>query len=456
MKIKKLNILVFVLFIFLQLIFAEENKNFNFINIPISNAISLGGQSSVVDNGSFNTLTNPAMLGTTRTPILLEYNRLFYYADTYYDLVGLSAANITEGLISGIVMGRFSSGNIPVLDTEGYSTGTNIEYAITNINISFAARLGKYLWLGASGYSLWEKNNIESRFFGSNAGFMYNRNLKNKFIKHIRVGSVVYGLGLNNNLFHSEDIMVKILNTEFYYGMLSTLRNNSPKHSIGTNIYLLSNKDNSLSIRGGVSGFNSEYTKSYSAGIGIRIKDLCFDYDVSNSQYLNTIHNIKLGMKLGEPSAETYIAAINKKEKIMEEKEKKRVIKIAVLDFEGKNVSKEDASIVSDFFRTEINKTKKYTVLERSKMETILYEQKIQFSGIRNTQTAVETGKLLNTEQVVIGTVSKIKKMYYITVNFIDVKTGIIVKSESVSTRYVQQFYQAVKELVQKIISSEI
>lgn len=165
MKIKKLNILVFVLFIFLQLIFAEENKNFNFINIPISNAISLGGQSSVVDNGSFNTLTNPAMLGTTRTPILLEYNRLFYYADTYYDLVGLSAANITEGLISGIVMGRFSSGNIPVLDTEGYSTGTNIEYAITNINISFAARLGKYLWLGASGYSLWEKNNIESRFF---------------------------------------------------------------------------------------------------------------------------------------------------------------------------------------------------------------------------------------------------------------------------------------------------
>ena len=44
----------------------------------------------------------------------------------------------------------------------------------------------------------------------------------------------------------------------------------------------------------------------------------------------------------------------------------------AVLDFTYKNVSKEDAAIISDFFRSELIKTNKFNVLDRSNIEKIL------------------------------------------------------------------------------------
>jgi len=103
--------------------------------------------------------------------------------------------------------------------------------------------------------------------------------------------------------------------------------------------------------------------------------------------------------------------------------------KIAVLALEGLNVPAADAAIVSDFLRVELYRTGKYTVLERENMDQVLSEQAFQQTGCTSQECAVQIGKLLNVEQVVMGIVSRLDNNYYLSVRMVDIKTSEIVFS---------------------------
>ncbi len=97
---------------------------------------------------------------------------------------------------------------------------------------------------------------------------------------------------------------------------------------------------------------------------------------------------------------------------------------IAVMDFEGKNVSKADASALTDRLRAELFLTGKFVVLEREKMDAILKEQQFQLSGCTSDACAVEAGQLLAVEQIVSGSVSKVGQTFSVTARLIDVEKG--------------------------------
>ncbi|MCX5785105.1 MAG: PorV/PorQ family protein [Elusimicrobia bacterium] len=124
---------------------------------------------------------------------------------------------------------------------------------------------------------------------------------------------------------------------------------------------------------------------------------------------------------------------------------------VAVADFSGKNVSQADASIVTDFLRTELVTTGLFNVMDRNNMDTVLAEQKFQNSGCTEQQCAVEMGKLLNVKQMLVGSLSKLLDNYYITVNVVDVETGKIMASydsEGVSSK---ELKDACKKIVEKL-----
>ena len=84
---------------------------------------------------------------------------------------------------------------------------------------------------------------------------------------------------------------------------------------------------------------------------------------------------------------------------------------IAVLDFEGKDISDSEASILTDRLRSELFNLGNYKVLERALMEDILREQGLQQSGICNSsECAVEIGNLLGTRGKEFGTVTSRKR----------------------------------------------
>ena len=55
---------------------------------------------------------------------------------------------------------------------------------------------------------------------------------------------------------------------------------------------------------------------------------------------------------------------------------------IAIIDFEGINVSKGDAKALTQRLTSEMITLEVYQVLERSEMKRLLEEQKFQYSGV--------------------------------------------------------------------------
>ena len=97
---------------------------------------------------------------------------------------------------------------------------------------------------------------------------------------------------------------------------------------------------------------------------------------------------------------------------------------IAVLELEQKGLTKQEAEILTDRLTTELISLDRYQVVERTNMDKILKEQKFQKSGCTDSECAVEIGQLLNTDYIVIGSVSKFGSTWSLDARLIDVGKG--------------------------------
>ncbi|MEK7813002.1 MAG: CsgG/HfaB family protein, partial [Candidatus Desantisbacteria bacterium] len=127
-------------------------------------------------------------------------------------------------------------------------------------------------------------------------------------------------------------------------------------------------------------------------------------------------------------------------------------INIAVSDFEAHEVSAMEASTIADFLRTELINSQSFTVLERGNMSTILAEQHFQQTGCTTNECAVQMGKILNIEKILIGSFSRILNVYYINVRLVDVETGAAVMAETISFNAAEELPVKIKELAAKIV----
>jgi TolB-like protein len=108
---------------------------------------------------------------------------------------------------------------------------------------------------------------------------------------------------------------------------------------------------------------------------------------------------------------------------------------IAIIDFEGIGVSIKEARILTQRLASEIISLNVYQLFERSKVDQLLKEQKFQHSGCVDAVCAVEIGKLVGVQHMVIGTVSKIGNTYSVDSRIIDVESGKSFISAKYSTQ---------------------
>lgn len=97
---------------------------------------------------------------------------------------------------------------------------------------------------------------------------------------------------------------------------------------------------------------------------------------------------------------------------------------IAVLDFESIGSEEHLGKAVSEIIRTELIETNRYRVVERAQINKTISEQTFQKSRLIDDKSAVELGKLLGADLIVIGSVVKIGTSYTINSRMIDTKTG--------------------------------
>ena len=102
---------------------------------------------------------------------------------------------------------------------------------------------------------------------------------------------------------------------------------------------------------------------------------------------------------------------------------------VAVMTLEPMGLTEVEANILSERLTNKLVSLKKYIVIERSNVDKIMKEQKFQYSGCTNNQCAVKIGELLNSNYIIIGSVSKFGTTYSIDARMIDVETSEVVDS---------------------------
>ena len=106
---------------------------------------------------------------------------------------------------------------------------------------------------------------------------------------------------------------------------------------------------------------------------------------------------------------------------------------VAVLPFEATGVSVNEAKVVTTMFETALVQTGEFTIIEQTDMAAILDTQAISLSGCTDESCAVEIGKLLSAEQIVLGEFSSIGSQYVINAKILDVENGKNLKAENVT-----------------------
>lgn len=103
---------------------------------------------------------------------------------------------------------------------------------------------------------------------------------------------------------------------------------------------------------------------------------------------------------------------------------------VAVMPFTGRSLDTNALEAITSALGSDLLNAGKFRVMERSQMDAILKEQSFQQSGACDgAECAVEVGKLLAVDHMVVGTVGKVGELYVVTTKLVKVQTGEVLQS---------------------------
>ena len=121
----------------------------------------------------------------------------------------------------------------------------------------------------------------------------------------------------------------------------------------------------------------------------------------------------------------------------------------AVMEFKaGVGISQADVDGISGIFTTYFRPSG-YTMIERTQIDRIIDEQKLQRSSMTESQM-VRVGQLLNLSKIVIGDVNVVMGQYNVDVRVINVESGTIAATEG-ATFAGSSYREVMKNLAQKL-----
>ncbi|MDC7228181.1 MAG: CsgG/HfaB family protein [Spirochaetales bacterium] len=107
--------------------------------------------------------------------------------------------------------------------------------------------------------------------------------------------------------------------------------------------------------------------------------------------------------------------------------------RLAIIPFSVIDAPASEGRIVSGLFETALVKTEVFRIIEQNQMGEILDAQAVSLSGCTDDSCAVEVGKLLSAEFIILGELSKAGERYYANVKIIDVELGRNVDADFVA-----------------------
>ena len=101
-------------------------------------------------------------------------------------------------------------------------------------------------------------------------------------------------------------------------------------------------------------------------------------------------------------------------------------MRIAIMDLKAEGVSEGIATAVSRIMRSEFVNIGRFTVIERGQMDAILKEQGFQQTGCTDSDCAVQIGRLMSANMMLIGELNTLGNSIIMTIRVVDVEKGVI------------------------------
>ena len=128
-------------------------------------------------------------------------------------------------------------------------------------------------------------------------------------------------------------------------------------------------------------------------------------------------------------------------------------INIGIKGFTNATQQQDLEKTVTEVFITAFGKSEAFNIIERQQLEKVLNEFELSQSGIIDTSTSKEIGKLTGVEAIVTGTVSQMGDNQRVDARVIDISTGRVIIAERVDRA---NNTQRVKLLARRIINRMI
>jgi TolB-like protein len=130
-------------------------------------------------------------------------------------------------------------------------------------------------------------------------------------------------------------------------------------------------------------------------------------------------------------------------------------IRMAVLYFDNESITDRKAldpfrKGIADTLIDSLNRTGKFQIVERTRMESMMSELKLSLSGMVDASTAQRLGKILGVQMLLMGSFTAIGEMIRIDARVIQAETGLVLKAEEVSGQ-TSDFMSLEEALVLKI-----
>lgn len=121
--------------------------------------------------------------------------------------------------------------------------------------------------------------------------------------------------------------------------------------------------------------------------------------------------------------------------------------RIAVIPLNAIGVSAEESQVMTELFETGLVNTESFHVIEQNRVNEIVEAQKYSLSGCTDEECAIELGRLIAADNIVLGTFSSVGGKYIINAKIIDVTTGENIKADKVATDSIDEMTEKVELL---------
>ena len=106
-----------------------------------------------------------------------------------------------------------------------------------------------------------------------------------------------------------------------------------------------------------------------------------------------------------------------------------------------------DAEILGQLFETALIRSKAFTVIKQSELETILEAQEASLQDFADRDFAVELGKIISANHIFVGSVARFGRTYVVNLQLVDVETGRAIEAEAAETRSADGFLEIMRNL---------